>query len=271
MIVKEILRRSASWLAGKGFESARLEAELLLAHVLGVSRLELYTESERPLEQREVDAYRALLRRRAEGEPAAYLTGEREFYGLAFHVDADVLVPRPETELLVDRARELRPATVLDLGTGCGCIAVACAVRLPEAALVATDLSARALEIAEVNARRHGVADRIRFLEGDLFRPLEEGERFDLVVSNPPYVPEGRAREVGRHEPHAALYSGADGLDLLRRLVPAAGAHLAPAGTLLAEIGEDQGEAVRALAREHFASVEIHPDLAGLDRYLEAR
>jgi release factor glutamine methyltransferase len=270
VIVKEILQRSTSWLAGKGFPSARLEAELLLAHVLGVGRLDLYTASERPLERTEIDAYRTLLRRRAGGEPVAYLTGEREFYGLAFRVDPAVLVPRPETELLVDRARELRPATVLDLGTGCGCIAVACAVRLPEAVLVATDVSAEALAIAEANARRHDVAERIRFLPGDLFAPLAAEERFDLVVSNPPYVPEGQAEEVGRHEPRAALYAGADGLDLLRRIVAAAPDHLAPGGTLLAEIGEDQGGAVRALAEERFANVTIHPDLAGLPRFLEA-
>ena len=268
MIVREVLQRSASWLRDKGFESARLEAELLLAHLLGLDRVTLYTQADRPLDTGELERCRELLRRRAQGEPVAYLTGKREFYGLEFAVGPAVLVPRPETELLVDRARELRPARILDVGTGSGCIAVACAVRLPEAEVTATDLSAPALEIARENARRHGVAERVRFLEGDLFAPVA-GERFDLVVSNPPYVADGDAAAVARHEPGSALFAEPRGLDVIARLLAAAPEHLAPGGTLLLEIGEDQADEVRALATG-FGAVSVRPDLAGRPRVLEA-
>jgi len=268
--VREVIQRSASWLGDKGFPSARLEAELLLAHLLGVDRVVLYTQSDRPLDGGELDRCRALLRRRATGEPIAYLTGCREFYGLDFAVGPAVLVPRPETELLVDRARELEPSRFLDVGTGSGCIAVACAVRLPEAEGTATDVSAAALDVARGNAARHGVAERVRFLEGDLFAPLD-GERFDLIASNPPYVAVGEAAEVARHEPALALFAGERGLDVIARLLAEAPAHLEAGGTLLMEIGEEQGDEVRALAARHFRRVEIHPDLSGHPRILEAR
>lgn len=275
MTVQEVLRRSAGWLRDKGLESPRLEAELLLAHVLGGERLDLYTQGDRPLVAPELDAYRTLLRRRAAGEPSAYLTGAREFYGLAFEVGPAVLVPRPETELLVDRARELAPRRILEIGTGSACIAVTCARRLEDAALVATDVSAAALEIARRNAERHGVADRIRFLEGDLFAPLDPAGRFDLIVSNPPYVAEdlrGQARDGDalRHEPRGALFAGADGLAVLDPLVAGAPARLAEGGTLLVEIGEDQEDAVLERARRVFARAEVRRDLAGHPRILEA-
>ena len=265
MNVGEILQKSASWLAGKGLESPRLEAELLLAHVLGTDRVGLYVVADRPLDEAELDAYRSLLRRRAGGEPVAYLTGGREFYGLEFKVTPDVLVPRPETELIVDRVRELAPATLLDLGTGSGCIAVSCAVRLPEASVTATDLCAAALEVARGNAERH--AADIRFLKGDLFDPLEPGSRFDLIASNPPYVAEGCAMPPG--EPRLALHGGREGLDLIRRVIDGAPAWLAEGGTLLVEIGEEQELAVKSAARR-FESVVVHRDLAGLARLLEA-
>jgi release factor glutamine methyltransferase len=264
LTVSEILQRSASWLSGKGFSSGRLEAELLLAHVLEAERLDLYVRTDDDLAEPEIDAYRALLRRRVDGEPVAYLTGKREFYGLEFTITSDVLVPRPETELLVDRTRELKPATLLDLCTGSGCVAVACAVRLPAVAVTATDASAAALDVARGNAERHGVS--VRFQEGDLFAPVED-EHFDLIVTNPPYVAEGEAPD---HEPRLALLAGADGLDVIRRILPVAPSHLVPGGTLLMEIGEDQKDAVRALAGEHFDKVAIHRDLAGHPRVLEA-
>lgn len=271
MIVRELIQRSASWLAGKGFDSARLEAELLLAHVLQTERLRLYVESDKPLDDAEVDSFRELLKRRARGEPSAYITGGKEFYGIAFEVTPDVLIPRPETELIVDRARTLKPARILDVGTGSGCIAVACAVRLPEAAIVATDISPAALAVAAKNANGAGVSERVEFREGDLLAPVQADERFDLIVSNPPYVAPGAALpEVDLHEPHLALYAGADGLDILKRLIPAARAHLAEGGTLLVEIGEDQSEAVQALARPHFTDVAVLADLASLPRLLVA-
>jgi len=270
LTVREILQRSALWLSGKGIASARLEAELLLAHVLGGERLDLYRAVDRPVSEEEADAYRALLQRRARGEPVAYLTGRREFYSLDLRVTRDVLVPRPETELLVDRARELKPRRILDLGTGSGCIAIACAVKLPEAEVTATDVSAAALAVARGNAERHGVAGRIRFLEGDLYTPLAPDERFDLIVSNPPYVRHGEAERVATHEPHLALYGGKDGLLVLGRLIADAPSHLESDGTLLSEIGEDQEKAVRALATACFARVVVEKDLAGRPRVLEA-
>jgi release factor glutamine methyltransferase len=267
---REVLLRSASWLRQRGFESARLEAELLLAHVLGVDRVTLYVHADRPLDDAELEGCRALLRRRGEGEPVAYLTGRREFYGLELKVNRAVLVPRPETELLVDRAREIAPRRLLDVGTGSGCIAVACAVRMPGAAVTATEVSAAALEVARENAARHGVADRIRFLQGDLFAPVPGDERFDLIASNPPYVAEGQARDVARHEPREALYAGPEGLDVIARLLDGAPSRLAPTGTLLVEIGEDQAAAALDLARARFERVEVRRDLAGLPRVLEA-
>ena len=268
MNVRELIARSASWLSGKGSESARLEAELLLAHVLEVERLRLYLDADRPLVDAEIDRFRELVKRRARGEPVAYLTGTREFYGIEFEVTPDVLVPRPETELIVDRARMLKPGRILEIGTGSGCIAVACAVRLPGATVVATDVSAEALAVARRNAERAGVADRIEFREGDLFEPVEG--RFDLIASNPPYVAEGAAMpDVEAHEPHVALFAGADGLDVLRRLLPQAVGHLEPGGTLLCEIADEQSAAVRALAEPHFAEVSFHADLAGMLRLLE--
>lgn len=271
MIVREVLQRSATWLSGKGSDAPRLEAELLLAHVLGTERLGLYADAHRRLGDGELESLRGLLRRRADGEPVAYLTGHREFYGLELEITRDVLVPRPETELLVDRARELRPARILDLGTGSGCVAIACAKQLADAAVTATDLSPAALEVAARNAARHGVADRIRFLEGDLFFALEPADLFDLIVSNPPYVAAGEAAGVAAHEPRLALYAGKQGLEVIGRLLAGAGGHLAAGGTLLVEIGEDQEAAVRELAAAHFGHVGITHDLRRLPRVLEAR
>ena len=271
MTTREILQKSASWLAGKGFESARLEAELLLAHLLATDRVGLYVDPDRPLTPDEIDAYRELLQRRAAGEPVAYLTGKREFFGLEFEVTPDVLVPRPETEMLVDRAREIGGGSLLDLCTGSGCVAIVCAMRLPEAEVVATDLSAAALEVARRNAAAHDVETRVRFIEGDLFEPLEAGSRFDVIVSNPPYVATGQAEDVALHEPHAALYAGPDGMDVLKRLIAGAPERLEPGGTLLTEIGDDQEEAVRAVAEALFREVAVHRDLAGHPRVLEAR
>ena len=271
MIIRELIQRSASWLSEKGIDSARLEAELLLAHVLQTQRLRLYVESDRPLMDTETDAYRELIKRRARGEPVAYITGTREFYGLAFEVTPDVLIPRPETEFIVDRVRALEPKRLLDIGTGSGCIAIACAVRLPEASVVATDLSGEALAVARRNAETLGVQDRIEFREGDLFAPLKEGERFDVIASNPPYVSRGGALpEVDLHEPHVALYPGDSGLEILERLIPGAQTHLEPGGSLLVEIADEQAGSVQQIAEQHYAETTMHPDLAGMLRTLEA-
>jgi len=254
-------------------DAPRLEAEVLLAHVTGLPRTALLAHPERSLPAARQIAYRGLLRRRAASHPLPYLTGRVEFYGLELAVTPDVLIPRPETETLVEMALERRPATVVDVGTGSGCIAVALAVHLPGARVYATDISAPALRVAAANARRHGVQDRVRLIRCDLVGPLRGP--FDLIVSNPPYVAEEEwghlPRSVRQHEPALALHGGPDGLAVARRLLESAPPLLGPSGALLVEIGAAQGERAAALARSLLPKghVAIHPDLAGRDRVLE--
>jgi release factor glutamine methyltransferase len=253
-------------------DRARPDAETLLLRVLGKSRSWLLAHSEEQLPNAEASRYDELLERRYRGEPIQYITGEAEFYGLPFHVTPDVLIPRPETEHLVEKAIELAarlPAPrIVDVGTGSGCVAVALAHRLPQAQITAIDLSAPALAIARQNAERNGVA--IRFLHGDLLAPVA-GQQFEIVVSNPPYVPLADratlAVEVRDHEPALALFAGPDGLDVCRRLIPAAFAALIPGGFLLLEIGHGQSEAIAALlAASGFHRIEFLPDLQSIPR-----
>lgn len=268
MNVREVLGKTAPWLRSRGAPSPRLDAEVLLAFVLGTDRLRLYADLDRPLDDGELDTYRELVRRRGAGEPVAYLTGRKEFYGLEMKVTRDVLIPRPETEMIVDRARELAPRAILDLCTGSGCVAIACAVRLPEAEIVATDLSAAALAVARENAGRHGVSARIRFLEGDLFSALPERRTFDLIACNPPYVPEGEAVDVVAFEPKMAVWSGPGGLDLIDRILREAPRWLAPAGTMLMEMGEEQEPAVLERAGG-FAKATVLRDASGAPRLFQ--
>jgi release factor glutamine methyltransferase len=255
--------------------SPRLEAELLLVQLLDRSRVYLLAHPEITLTTTQVETYTALVRRRASGEPLPYLTGRAEFFGLEFTLTPDVLIPRPETEVLVEEAlawlRANRAETVADVGTGSGCIVVALAVHAPTLRCYATDTSRAALAVARANAERHAVAERVTFLEGDLLAPLPEA--VDLIVSNPPYVGEDEWEALPpsvRREPRSALLSGSDGLDALRRLLQQAPAHLRPGGRMLVEIGERHGKAAQALARAAFpdADVRILPDLAGKDRAL---
>jgi release factor glutamine methyltransferase len=243
------------------------EARLLLCHVLGVSHAALEAHPEGKVSPADTAAFRALVARRAAGEPVAYLTGRREFYGLDFHVTPAVLIPREETELLVDLAREFGAARILDLGTGSGCLAIAVAKHLPQAEVTAVDASAAALAVARENAARHGV--KVRFLQGDWFAPLG-GERFDLILANPPYVAEADphlAQGDVRFEPRDALAAGPDGLDDIRRIVAGAPAHMAPGGRLWFEHGYDQAQAAAALlAAAGFVAVEQRADLAGILR-----
>ncbi len=244
---------------------------MLLAHILHTSRTWLLAHPEHPLDPNQLTDYQTAIALRASGYPLPYLTGHVEFYGLDFEVTPDVLIPRPETETLVELALARRPATVIDVGTGSGCIAIALAVHLPQAIVYATDISRAALAVARRNAARHRVADRVHLLAGDLLAPC--AGPVDLVVSNPPYVAEGEfaalPHSVREHEPRLALDGGPDGLAVIRRLLAQAPAVLRPGGTLLIEIGANQGAAVAQLARRHFESVRIHPDLAGHDRVLE--
>jgi len=258
-----------------------MEAEVLLAYVLGTSRAVLIAHPERPLTPAQLDRYQALVRRRAVDYPLPYLTGRLEFYGLEFEVTPEVLIPRPETETLVELALARRPRSAVDVGTGSGCIAVSLAVHLPEATIYATEISPAALAVARRNAERHGVAERVRLLAGDLLSPCPGP--VDLIVSNPPYVSTGEwaslPASVRDYEPSLALDGGPDGLDVVRRLLAQAPAVLAgplpaegrPGGALLIEIGAGQGEAAANLARTFFpqATLRVLPDLAGRDRVLE--
>ncbi len=252
-----------------GISGARLEAQLLLAHVLGCSRVQLYTGFDKPLAEAELAAYRALIKRRLGGEPVAYLLGEHEFWGLPIYVDASVLVPRPDTETVIEVARTLvidRAAAcrVLDLCTGSGAIALGLAKELPAAQVIATDVSAEAVAIARKNVERNQLADRISVRQGDLFAPVA-GETFDLIASNPPYVATAVIATLSpevRREPILALDGGADGLVFYDRICREAAAYLAPGGALVLEHGYDQAETVHArLAAAGFTEITLVHDL----------
>jgi release factor glutamine methyltransferase len=257
--------------------SPRLDAEVLLAHVLSMSRARLIAERDQPLDADMIARYESLVRRRESAEPVAYLIGHKEFWGLDFFVDQRVLVPRPETELIIERAlawvkeRGSPPAIIADIGTGSGCLAVTLAIQFPEARVWAVDLSADALEVAQINVARHGVGDRVRLLHGDGFGPL--APPIDLIVSNPPYTILDEVDEnVRRWEPHLALDGGhGDGFAIPARLITEAPHYLATGGALLMEIAAWQGAAALDAARESFphAAIAVHRDLAGLDRVLE--
>lgn len=272
--IGEALARARALCAAEGATLTPTTAQALLAHVTGRGRAWLFAHAEEPLGAEAAEHFVSLLERAAEGEPLAYLVGEREFYGLPFSVTPDVLIPRPETEALVDLAlawahtRSLPSPRIVDVGTGSGAIAVTLALKLPHARVIGVDISWEALLIARVNAQRHGVAERLSLVLGDLLEALIGP--FDAILANPPYVSEAEleALEVGRWEPRVALDGGPDGLDLVRRLLEQAPKRLAPGGLLALEIGADQGDRVAALCRATFphAEVAILPDLAGLDR-----
>lgn len=257
-------------------EDGRRDAQVLLGHVLGVSRAWLVAHDRDAVDDSTADAFRHLVLRRREGEPVAYLLGKREFHGLDFRVTPDVLIPRPETETLVDAALEELDATpgrkVLDLGTGSGCVAVSIAHERPTAQVTAVDLSADALDVARRNAAALG--QQVEFLQGRWFAPLAR-RRFDLIVSNPPYVAAGDPHlDQGdlRFEPEGALISGADGLNDIRVIVASAGAHLLPAGWLVFEHGYDQAESCRdLLLKAGFGDLRSWADLAGMPRVAGGR
>jgi release factor glutamine methyltransferase len=272
MSVGVMLRKGADRLRGMT-DAPRLEAEMLLANAMGRPRSRLLTHPEWSPTPEETATYQRWLDQRVGGYPLPYLTGQAAFYGLELMVTQDVLIPRPETETLVDLALELEPQVVVDVGTGSGAIALALATHLPRVRIVATDLSAAALRVAAINVRRYGLGERIRLLQANLVRPLALS--VDLVVSNPPYVASAEwdalPESIRRHEPTLALLGGDDGLAVIRRLLESAGRIVRPGGELLAEIGAGQGRAVRNLARSLLprARVRVHPDLAGRDRVLD--
>ncbi len=255
-------------------DRARLDAETLLLHVLGKDKAWLMAHPEEEIPAAEAGRYAKLLERRYRGEPIQYITGETEFYGLDFRVTPDVLIPRPETEHLVETvlrvAAGFQAPRIVDIGTGSGAIAIALAHHLPNAAITAIDISRSALGVARQNAEPNGVYDRIRFLEGDLLAPVA-GQQFEIVASNPPYVPAidraSLAVEVRDHEPALALFAGDDGLGIYRRLIPAAFAALVPGGYLALEIGYGQSTAVGELLGDAgFDQIEFFSDLQNIPR-----
>jgi release factor glutamine methyltransferase len=271
---------SADYLAGKGVESARLDAEYLLAHVLGVGRLEMYLQHERPLESSELDAFRPLLRRRAAREPLQYILGRQSFREVELEVGPGVLIPRPETEGLVqnvlDWARGRDGLVALDLGTGSGAIALSLLAEGPFARVVATDVSEHALEVAARNALSAQVEPRVELRRGAWFDAVHPGERFDVVVSNPPYVSEGDRDglqpEVLDWEPAEALFAGPDGLAALREIVRGAAGVIHGGGLLALETGQGQTARVAELLEEAgaYANVRVGRDLAGRQRVVFA-
>jgi len=279
--VGRLLNWTTDWLAAKGSEAARLEAEVLLAHVRGCPRIALYTAFDTPVDEAARGRFRELVKRRGEGEPVAYLVGSREFFSLPFRVTPAVLVPRPETEGLVvrviDLCKPLATPRIIDVGTGSGAIAVTLAKHLPQAVITATDISAEALAVARENAARHGVTDRIEFFECDLLGDPRAAGPWDVIVSNPPYVREDEfdalPRDVRLHEPRTALVSGPTGVEVIGRLAAAAAKTLAPGGWLLLEVGPSTATAAEQVIAAH-AELVPEPtlkDLAGLPRIVQAR
>jgi release factor glutamine methyltransferase len=248
-----LLNWTAKFLADKGSEYPRLDTEVLLAHSLGCRRIDLYTRYEEVATEEARDRFRQLIRRRIEGCPVAYLVGRKEFFALELEVSPAVLIPRPESEFVVMEclrlAKEMPQPRILDIGTGSGNIAVAVAHQHKGSRLTALEINSEALNIARRNASRHGVFDRIRFLQGDLFAPIPSGERFDLILSNPPYIPHSDIPQlpagVRDYEPHLALDGGTDGYGVFDRLIAQAGNWLDPGGYLIVEIGAPQEHQVR--------------------------
>ncbi|HYK87571.1 MAG TPA: peptide chain release factor N(5)-glutamine methyltransferase [Acidobacteriota bacterium] len=265
-----------------GVEPATLTADLLLAFVLGWDRVQVLTRAETQLQPESHARFTELIARRSKGEPLQYLTGEQEFYGLKFRVTPEVLIPRPETEILVEKAIDLagevrgRPVRFVDVGTGSGCISVAVAQALPGSLSCAIDISMPALTIARENAQRHGVLGRIQFLCCDLLGGVASEPSFDMILSNPPYVADTEYNSlpvmVRDHEPHPALFAGRRGTDVQRRLIPQVGSRLHAGGYLLMEIGLGQPDTVTQLIRQGGLSLEgILDDLQGIPRCVVAR
>ena len=278
--ILEVIQRSADFLAKKGVPSPRLQVELLLAHALSMPRMKLYLNFERPLSVAELDAVRSLVQRRGQREPLQYIVGSTSFCGLEMALNTQVLIPRPETELLAERAWKFlqgcpAPAFSLDLGTGSGCLAIALASHVPAAEIHAADVSREALEVAQRNARTHALSERIRWHQGDFLAAVPAGMQFDLIVSNPPYIPTARIAtlepEVREHEPRGALDGGTDGLDFYRRLAAQGRSFLRPGGRVMVELDDDGAEATRAIfLREHWTIEAVEKDHNQTPRILVA-
>jgi release factor glutamine methyltransferase len=281
MILSKVLRSTSHTLSSAGIDDALIEAELLLRHVLGISKARLYTETERSVTSAEISNLQHLVQRRLLREPTAYILRRCEFYGIEFYIDGRALIPRPETELLVGKTIEaaykcspLGNSTIADIGTGSGAIAISLALALPQAKIYATDISAPALQVAETNCQRHQVDGRVELLQGNLLQPLPKP--VDIIVANLPYIKNSELEmlspEIVDFEPQIALAGGEDGLDRIRQMLTQIPEKLNWGGTLLLEIGQGQGKAVTSLINNHFpkASIELIPDLSGIDRVVKA-
>ncbi len=284
--ILKILRWTTGYFEDRGVDGARLDAELLLAHVLDIDRIQLYTQFDRPLTEDELGTYRGLVKRRAKREPCAYLLGARHFWSLELSVDPRVLIPRPDTETLVrvclEKLEEYgvdeeSPPRLVDVGTGSGAVALAIASERPELDIAATDNSADALDVARKNAQSLALDESVHFFEGDLLQALPEPWLpLDFIVSNPPYIADGEREEIQAgvrdFEPSSALFAGPDGLDVIRRLITEAREALVPGGFLLFEIGHRQGKAVRELlCAADLQNIEIVPDYGDRDRVAVAQ
>lgn len=284
--VRRLLEWTSSFFARKQVDSPRLATELLLAHVLNIPRIKLYTDYEHVLDDAPLAKFRALVQRAAEHEPIAYLTGRAHFFGLEFEVTRDVLIPRPDTELIVENVLQLarhqagmETPRILDLCTGSGCIAAAIAYHLKTAVVTAIDISGKAAEVAKRNIERLGLSDRVTVEVGDLYEPLSrmvDARPFDLIVSNPPYIAtadlDSLDRNVKQYEPISALDGGLDGLTITRRILDGASERLVPGGRLYLEIAFNQADAAKEAASHHpeLENVMILRDLGGNDRVLTA-
>lgn len=278
--IQSLLNWVTEYFKNKSIDAPRLSAELLLSHVLGLKRIELYTQFNKVVGEENLSQLRQLVKRVAEHEPIAYLTGKKEFYSLEFEITKDCLIPRPETEMLVERAIEfLRTRTgeqfICDLCTGCACVAIALARNFANCKGVATDISDDALAVAERNITKHGLGNRLKLLKGDLFEPIIPGlgpAKFDLIVCNPPYVSEPEfeklAKTVRDFEPKPALAAGHDGLDIIKRIIAESPHFLKPASAMMLEIGNTQGPMVRKMLDDtgYFDTVTIEKDYNKLDR-----
>jgi len=278
LAVLEIIKKTTEFLAAKGVENPRLQAELLVGHALGLKRMQLYLQFERLLTEAELEKIRPLVRRRAQREPLQYILGETEWFGLRLKVDQRVLIPRPETERLAELVTELLttpPARILDLGTGSGALALGLAKHWPEAQVMAVDRSSEALALARENAAALGLGERVRFIESSWFDAIPPGEAYDLVVANPPYLTEAETAaaepEVRAHEPRTALVSAEEGLADLRKIVAGTPPFLKNGGMLALETGVAHHAAIlRACAEAGFSRSESRPDLTGRDRFVLA-
>ena len=281
MILSEALQSATQTLLKTRIDDASVEAELLLGHVLGMSRTQLYTEPERVLTSAETRHLRRLVRRRLDHEPTAYILGHCEFYGIDFCIDRHTFISRPETELLVEKAVELaqrishpgRQITIADVGTGCGAIAINLALALPQAKIYATDISTSALRVAGMNCRRHGVNSQVGLLQGNLLEPLPQP--VDMIVANLPYIKDCEFKdlspEIINFEPTIALSGGEDGLDKIQQMLEQMPGKLNYEACFLLEIGQEQGEMLTSLIKSYFpqASIELISDLGGIERVVK--